>query len=164
MKNILGVMTETIERIIPASPSRVWELWTTPEGISRWWAPEGFRTDVSRLDLQAGGELVYTMTAVAPEQVAFMEQHGMPLATESRKYFTDVTAPSRLGYRSVIDFVPDHEPYEQLTEIELEAVEGGTRVQMAVEPLHDEVWTQRLLAGRANELDNLIALVANGRA
>jgi uncharacterized protein YndB with AHSA1/START domain len=157
-------MTETIERIIPASPSRVWELWTTPEGISRWWAPEGFRTDVSRLDLQAGGELVYTMTAVAPEQVAFMEQHGMPLATESRKYFTDVTAPSRLGYRSVIDFVPDHEPYEQLTEIELEAVEGGTRVQMAVEPLHDEVWTQRLLAGRANELDNLIALVANGRA
>jgi uncharacterized protein YndB with AHSA1/START domain len=157
-------MTETIERIIPASPSRVWELWTTPEGISRWWAPEGFRTDVSRLDLQAGGELVYTMTAVAPEQVAFMEQHGMPLATESRKYFTDVTAPSRLGYRSVIDFVPDHEPYEQLTEIELEAVEGGTRVQMAVEPLHDEVWTQRLLAGRANELDNLIALVANGGA
>jgi hypothetical protein len=85
----------------------------------------------------------------------------MPLATESRKHFTEVAEPTRLGYRSVIDFVPDHEPYEQLTEIELEPVEGGTRVLMAVEPLHDEVWTERLLAGRANELDNLIALVAS---
>ncbi|HWJ82747.1 MAG TPA: SRPBCC domain-containing protein [Nocardioides sp.] len=155
-------MTETIERTIPAAPSRVWELWTTPEGISRWWAPEGFRTDVTHLDLRAGGELVYTMTAVAPEQVAFMEQHGMPLATESRKHFTEVDEPRRLGYRSVVDFVPDHEPYEQLTEVELEPVEGGTRVRMTMEPLHDEVWTQRLVAGRANELDNLVALVAAG--
>lgn len=154
-------MTEIIERIVPATPSRVWELWTTAEGISRWWAPEGFRTDVSRIELRPGGELVYTMTAVAPDQVAFMEQHGMPLATESRKHFTEVSEPGRLGYRSVIDFVPDHEPYEQLTEVELEPVDGGTRVRMAVEPLHDEVWTQRLLAGRANELDNLVALVAS---
>ncbi|HEY3506250.1 MAG TPA: SRPBCC domain-containing protein [Actinocatenispora sp.] len=153
-------MTEIIERVVAASPARVWALWTTAEGISRWWAPEGFRTDVTRLDLRPGGELVYTMTAVAPEQVAFMEQHGMPLATESRKYFTEIVGPERLGYRSVIDFVPDHEPYEQLTEVELTAVEQGTRVVMRVEPLHDEVWTGRLLAGRANELDNLAALVA----
>jgi uncharacterized protein YndB with AHSA1/START domain len=153
-------MTETIERTVAALRSRVWELWTTPEGISQWWAPEGFRTDVTRLDLRPGGELAYTMTAVAPEQVAFMEQHGMPVATESRKYFTEVQAPGRLAYRSVIDFVPDRQPYEQLTEVELHAVEGGTRVTMRVEPLHDEVWTQRLIAGRTNELDNLSALLA----
>jgi uncharacterized protein YndB with AHSA1/START domain len=154
-------MTTTIERLVAASPSRVWELWTTPEGISRWWAPEGFRTDVSRLDLRAGGDLVYTMTAVGADQVEFMQQNGMPLTTESRKYFTDVTEPTRLGYRSVIDFVPDHAPYEQLTVVDLEPVDGGTRVVMTVEPLHDEVWTERLLAGRANELDNLVALTAS---
>jgi uncharacterized protein YndB with AHSA1/START domain len=153
-------MNETIERIVAASPARVWELWTTPQGISRWWATEGFRTDVTRLELRPGGDLVYTMTAVSPEQVAFMEQHGKPLATESRKYFTEIVEPARLGYRSVIDFVPDHEPYEQLTEIELEPVAEGTRVVMRVEPMHDRVWTERLLAGRANELDNLAALVA----
>lgn len=153
-------MTDTIERIVPASPRRIWELWTTPDGISQWWAPEGFRTDVTRLELRPGGELVYTMTAVAPEQVAFMEQHGMPLTTESRKYFAEIDEPNRLAYRSVVDFVPDHEPYEQLTEVELEAVDGGTRVRMHVEPMHDDVWTQRLLAGRTNELDNLAALTA----
>jgi len=152
-------MTEIIERIVPASPVRVWELWTTPEGISRWWAPDGFRSDVTRLDLRPGGDLVYTMTAVAPEQVAFMEGNGLPLSTESRKRFTEVAAPNRLAYASVVDFVPGHEPYEQLTEIDLEPVAEGTRVVMRVEPMHDEVWTERLLAGRANELDNLVALV-----
>ncbi|MFF9562484.1 SRPBCC domain-containing protein [Leifsonia sp. NPDC014704] len=153
---------ETIERTIAAPAETVWELWTTPAGIGRWWAPDGFRTDVSALDLRPGGELVYTMTATAPEQVAFMEQNGMPLSTTSRKTFTTVERPTRLGYRSLIDFVPGHEPYEQLTEVELEPVDGGTRVIMRVEPLHDDVWTERLLAGRANELDNLARLIDAG--
>lgn len=153
-------MTKIIERTVTATPARVWELWTTPEGISQWWAPEGFRTDVTRLDLKPGGELVCTMTAVGPEQIAFMEQNGMPLATESRKRFTEVAEATRLGYQSLVDFVPDHGPYEQLTEIELESVEGGTRIVMRVEPMHDEVWTERLVAGRSNELDNLAQLVS----
>lgn len=149
----------TIERLIPTTRERVWQLWTTPEGISSWWAPEGFRTDVEQLELRVGGDLIYTMTAVAPEQIAFMEQYGMPLATQSRKVFTEVAGPDRLGYRSLIDFVPDHEPYEQLTEIDLVEVEGGTRVVMHMETLHDDVWTERLVAGRTNELENLAHLV-----
>jgi len=149
----------TIERLIPTTRERVWQLWTTPEGISSWWAPEGFRTDVEQLELRVGGDLIYTMTAVAPEQIAFMEQYGMPLATQSRKVFTAVAGPDRLGYRSLIDFVPDHEPYEQLTEIDLSEVEGGTRVVMRMEPLHDDIWTERLVAGRTNELENLAHLV-----
>ncbi|MCW2757813.1 MAG: hypothetical protein JWO46_1559 [Nocardioidaceae bacterium] len=31
---------------------------------------------------------------------------------------------------------------------------------MEVEPLHDDVWTERIQAGRANELDNLARLLA----
>ena len=153
-------MSDTIERIIAAPRERVWELWTTGPGIEKWWAPDGFRTDVDTLDLTPGGDLVYTMTAVAPEQIAFMEQSGMPLSNVSRKVFTEIEEPGRLAYRSIVDFVPDHEPYDQLTEIVLEEVDGGTRVVMTVEPMHDEVWTQRLLEGRANELDNLAKLVS----
>jgi uncharacterized protein YndB with AHSA1/START domain len=152
----------TIERTVAATRDRVWELWTTPAGISSWWAPDGFRTDVTRLELTPGGELAYTMTAVAPEQIAFMEQYGMPLATESRKRFTEVAPPSRLAYASVIDFVPDHAPYEQLTVVDLEPTPEGTRIVMQVEPLHDEVWTQRLIDGRTNELENLARLVTGG--
>jgi uncharacterized protein YndB with AHSA1/START domain len=149
----------TLEKTVAADPRTVWRLWTTPEGIGQWWAPDGFRTDVDRLDLRIGGELVYTMTATAPEQVAFLEQHGLPVATTSRKTFRELDEPARIAYDSTIDFVPGEAPYEHRTVVELEAVDGGTHVVMRVEPLHDEVWTERLLAGRANELENLARLV-----
>lgn len=151
---------KTIERIIAASPETVWELWTTADGISRWWGPDGFRTEVDRIDLSPGGELVYSMTAEDPAQVAFLEQNGLPLSTQARKVFTELREPSRIAYRSVIDFVPDREPYEQLTIVDLEPAGDGTRVVMQVEELHDDVWTGRLLAGRANELDNLAQLAS----
>lgn len=150
---------KTIERTVTAQPQTVWDLWTTADGIGQWWAPDGFRTDVGALDLRPGGELVYTMTAEAPEQVAFLEQNGLPLSTESRKVFTELEQPTRIAYRSVIDFVPDHEQYEHLTVVDLQPTDEGTRVVMQVEELHDDVWTERLLAGRANELENLARLV-----
>jgi uncharacterized protein YndB with AHSA1/START domain len=151
---------KTIERTVAAAPETVWELWTTADGISRWWAPDGFRTEVERIDLRPDGELVYTMTAEDPAQVAFLEQNGLPLSTRARKVFTELQRPTRLAYRSVIDFVPDHEPYEQLTVVGLEPAADGTHVTMQVEELHDDIWTERLLAGRANELDNLARLVS----
>lgn len=149
-----------IDRLVPAPPTRVWELWTTPQGISQWWAPDGFRTDVEQLDLVPGGDLVYTMTTVDPDQVAFMEQHGLPLTTRSRKRFIEVAPPTRLAYSSLVDFVPGQDPYEQITVVDLSLAddEGWTHVTMRMEPLHDEEWTARLVAGRTNELENLARL------
>ena len=139
-----------------ATPEQVWQLWTTAAGIERWWAPDGFEVRVDELDLQIGGTLRYTMTATAPEQVAFMERAGMPLATQSTKRFTELGEPHRLAYRSLVDFVPGVEPYEVLTIVEIEpAPGGGTRVTMHAEPMHDAVWNERLLAGRSMELDAL---------
>ena len=152
--------THRLERTYPTDPTTIWTLWTTPEGISRWWAPDGFTTKVDALDLREGGELIYTMTATAPETIAFMQSAGMPLATVSRKRFTRVDQPSRLAYQSLVDFVPDHEPYEFGTDVHLTPTSDGTHVVMSVEPLHDEVWTQRLLDGRANELANLAKVLA----
>lgn len=150
----------TLRRSLTVPPERVWELWTTPEGIGSWWAPDGFRTVVDTLDLRAGGDLRYTMTATGAEQVAFMEQAGMPLSTRSLKRFTAVIEPSRLGYVSVIDFVPEVAPYEHLTVVTLERTATGTEVVMEIEPLHDADWTERIVAGRTNELDNLERLTA----
>jgi hypothetical protein len=100
---------------------------------------------VSELDLRPGGQLVYTMTATAPEQVEFMENAGMP--------------PTRLAYLSLIDFVPDHEPYEHPTVIEIRPAGEGTHVTTTVDPMHGETWTQRILAGRRSELHNLRAAI-----
>lgn len=139
----------------------MWALWTTAAGIEQWWAPDGFSVTVDELDLREGGTLRYSMTATGPGQIAFMEQAGMPLTTASTKRFTELAEPTRIAYESLVDFVPDHAPYEVLTIVDLTATALGTHVRMRAEPMHDPVWTDRLLAGRAMELDALGRLLAS---
>ena len=152
-----------IERSYEAQADALWELWTTPEGIESWWAPDGFSVEVQKLDLRPGGELIYTMTATAPEQVDFMRNAGMPLSTTSRKTFTEVDRPTRLAYSSLADFIPGVDPYEFHTAVALTPDDGRMNVVMTIERMHDDVWTQRLAAGRANELDNLGKVLAARR-
>jgi uncharacterized protein YndB with AHSA1/START domain len=148
-----------IERTYPTSAEEVWRLWTTSDGIESWWAPDGFKCDVRKLELRAGGELVYAFTATSPDQVEFMKGAGLPLTTEARKTFTEVLPPQHIAYRSLIDFVPGVDPYEELTVVDLTPSGDSVRVVMTMEPLHDELWTQRLVMGRENELDNLAKVI-----
>ncbi|MFJ6382512.1 SRPBCC domain-containing protein [Kitasatospora sp. NPDC092039] len=151
--------TIRIEHDYPATAERIWELWTTAPGIESWWAPDGFTVRVDALDLRPGGTLTYTMTAAGAEQAAFMEGAGLPLSTTSSKRFTVVEPKRRLAYTTLADFVPGVAPYEFLTEVELTPTGGGVRVTMTVDAMHDQEWTDRLVAGRRDELANLAALV-----
>ena len=154
-----GPNAARLERTYDAPAELIWKLLTTAAGLEEWWTPDGFEIRVSELELKPGGQLRYTLTATAPEQVAFMRNTGNPLSSEFRKTFTDVAPPTRLAYLSLIDFVPDHEPYEHLTTIDLEPAGDRTNVDMTVDPLHDETWTQQHRAHRGNELDNLEAAI-----
>jgi uncharacterized protein YndB with AHSA1/START domain len=146
-------------RTYEAPMELVWQLWTTAAGLDEWFAPHGFQSRVSELALRPGGELRYTMTAVGSEQVAYMRDAGLPLSSAICKTFTEVTAPSRLAYQSLIDFVPDHGTYWHLTTVVLEPAGDGTAVVLTVDPLHDEAWTRQHRAHRAEELDNLGAAI-----
>ena len=42
----------TMERTYESSIEDVWDLWATKEGIESWWGPEGFTTEVLKLDLR----------------------------------------------------------------------------------------------------------------
>jgi uncharacterized protein YndB with AHSA1/START domain len=48
------------ERTYDAPAELMWELWTTAAGLGEWFAPDGFETHVSELDLRPGGQLLYT--------------------------------------------------------------------------------------------------------
>ena len=153
-----------IERNYYASANEVWDLWTTREGIESWWAPDGFKVEVRKLDLRPGGELIYAMTATGPEQIEFMKGAGMPLTTESRKTFTELVPPKRIAYRSLADFIPGVKPYEFLTVVDLQSSADGVRAVMTVDAMHDDEWTQRLVMGRENELDNLAKVIDRKRS
>ena len=150
----------TLERTFLASIDEVWELWTTKEGIESWWGPEGFSVAVRELDLRPGGDLLYAMSATAPDQIQYMAQAGMPMTTEHRLTFIEVEPPRRLAYRDMADFIPGVEPYEVETAIELHEVPEGVRMVLTFDAMHDDQWTRLARLGRESELSRLQALLA----
>jgi uncharacterized protein YndB with AHSA1/START domain len=150
----------SIERTYTASIEEAWALWTTKDGIEAWWGPEGFDVSVTSLELRPGGELVYMMTATAPEQVAFMRKAGMPLSTECRVTYTEVSGPNRLAYKTLADFVPNVEPYEVATVVQLDPTAEGVKLTITFDAMHDEVWTERARAGNESQLRKLDILLA----
>jgi uncharacterized protein YndB with AHSA1/START domain len=151
----------SIERTYAASIDEAWRLWTTKAGIESWWGPEGFSVTVTSLDLRPGGELVYLMTATAPEQVAFMKRAGMPISTRCRVTYTEVSPPGRLAYKTLTDFVPDVPPYEVATVVELQAMADGVKLSITFDAMHDELWTERARAGHESQIRKLDGLLAS---
>lgn len=48
-------------RILKAPVELVWEVWTKPEHIAKWWGPAGFTNTILLMDFQEGGEWKLTM-------------------------------------------------------------------------------------------------------
>jgi uncharacterized protein YndB with AHSA1/START domain len=152
----------SIERTFKAAVEDVWELWTTKDGIESWWGPDGFVVKVRRLDFRLGGELLYAMTATAPEQIEFLKKAGMPLTTESLVTYTEVEPLRRLGFRQMADFIPGVKPYEVETTVALETGPQGVRMVLILDAMHDEHWTKMAVMGWENELDKLGKLLGVG--
>jgi uncharacterized protein YndB with AHSA1/START domain len=149
----------TLERNYQAPIEDIWELWTTKEGIESWWGPDGFTVKVRKLDLQPGGELHYAMIAIAAPQIEFMKQNGMPLETESRITFLEIVTNRLLVYKHAVDFVPGVAPYGVGTRVELQPTASGVRMLLTLDPMHDEIWTQRAVMGWESELGKLAKVI-----
>lgn len=154
----------TLERTFEATLQDVWDLWTTKDGIESWWGPEGFTVTVQELDLRPGGELRYTMTAAAPEMVAFMKQANMPVAQPCTVRYTEIEPRRRLAYVNLVDFVPGVAAYDVATVVELHAEGGKVRMVLSLDPMHDTEWTKRATAGWESELGKLARVIESRRA
>lgn len=153
-----------IERSYEATIDDVWELWTTSEGIESWWGPGGFSVKVHELDLHAGGEMRYAMTAVDPAQVQFMKQAGMPLTTEAKLTYTEIVPGKSIAYTHRADFIPGVEPYDVENKVEFFAEDGRVRMVVTLDPMHSDEWTQRAAMGIESQLEKLRrALTTNFR-
>ena len=146
----------SIERTFAgAAAEDVWALWTTKEGIESWWGPDGFEVNVRRLDVRLRGELLYAMTATAPDQIEFLKKAGMPLTTESLVRYTEVVRLKRLAFTQLADFIPGVKPYEVATTVAFEMIPEGVRLVLTLDAMHDEHWTKLAVMGWEQELDNL---------
>jgi uncharacterized protein YndB with AHSA1/START domain len=60
-------LTVTVISDFDAPIERVWELWSDPRKLERWWGPPGYPATVERHDLTPGGEVAYFMTGPGGE-------------------------------------------------------------------------------------------------
>jgi uncharacterized protein YndB with AHSA1/START domain len=149
----------TIERSFKAPIDEVWELWTTKDGIESWWGPPGFEVKVRALDVRRGGELLYAMTAVAPDQIDFLKKAGMPLTTESLVTYTEVVPRQRLAFTQMADFIPNVKPYAVAMTVDFDTQQEGVRLVMTLDAMHDEYWTNMMVMGWESELGKLADLL-----
>jgi uncharacterized protein YndB with AHSA1/START domain len=149
-----------IERSYDASIEDIWELWTTRQGIESWWGPGGFSVEVHELDLRAGGEMRYAMSAVDPAQVQFMKQAGMPLTTEARLTYTEIIPGRSIAYTHRADFIPGVEPYDVENKVEFFSEDGNVRMVVTLDPMHSDEWTQRAAMGMESQIGKLGHVIA----
>ncbi len=150
----------TFERTFDASIGELWEMWTTREGFESWWAPEGSQVEVHTFDLRPGGELLYTSSAIAPDQIAFLKQEGLPLAHEERLRFPKLEAPRHLTCRLLLDFIPGVDAYEVEISVDLEGDADRTRMVIAMDVMHSERWTELAMLGWESQLGNLARVLS----
>jgi uncharacterized protein YndB with AHSA1/START domain len=79
----------TITRVFDAPRERVWQAWTEPERLARWWGKRGWSTPLSSitLDVRPGG--VFRLNSISDE-----DGREMPLDTVYR----EVVEPERLAF------------------------------------------------------------------
>jgi uncharacterized protein YndB with AHSA1/START domain len=100
---------------------RVWELWSDPRKLERWWGPPGYPATFEQHDLTPGGEVTYFMTG--PEGDT---HHGMWRVTA-------VDPPTSLRFEDVFAD-PDGTPLADMpvstVSVDLTRRDGGTRMEM----------------------------------
>jgi uncharacterized protein YndB with AHSA1/START domain len=97
-----------------AAPRRlVFEAWTRPEHVARWWGPRGYTLEVCEIDLRPGGAWRFVQRAPDGSEYGF------------RGEYREIVPPERLAYTFEFDGMPGHVSLETLT---FEERDGRTMV------------------------------------
>ncbi|HEY1719920.1 MAG TPA: SRPBCC domain-containing protein [Magnetospirillaceae bacterium] len=76
----------TIGRVLDAPRKLVFDAWSKPEHLARWWGPKGCAIKIEKLEFRAGGMFHYSMTL----------PHGVVMW--GRMVYREITAPERIVF------------------------------------------------------------------
>ncbi len=112
-----------ITREFDAPRHLVWQAWTTPELVRRWWTGQRGAATVAEIDLRVGGKWRYVMETHDGIEVAF---HGE---------YREIVPTERLVSTEVFEGapVPDPDAEAALNTLTLTEVDGRTHLEILVE-------------------------------
>jgi uncharacterized protein YndB with AHSA1/START domain len=112
-----------IRREFDAPKHLVYEAWTTPELVKRWWNAKRGEVTVAEIDLRVGGAWRYVMVADGGMEVGF---HGE---------FREIVPNERIVSTEVYEGYPDAEAVNTLT---LTEEDGRTTLEILVQHANQE--------------------------
>jgi uncharacterized protein YndB with AHSA1/START domain len=146
MESSTGELMLEIERVVPAARPVVFEAFTEPEVLARWWGPEGFT--IPRLQFEPRAGEAYRIEMQPPEGDAFH------LIGE----FRDVDPPARLGF-TFIWAEPDPDDVETLAELTFRDRGDETEVALRQGPFKTEARRELHRGGWSDSFDKLARVI-----
>lgn len=140
-------LTLIVRRVIVASPERLFEAWTRPAELQRWWGPKSVTCTAAEVDLQVGGR--YRIANRLPD--------GKTLWISG--VFERIDRPRKLVYTWRVG--PGSPPSELVT-VTFEAHPGGTEVVVVHERIIDAATRDRHEQGWHGCLDGLGGYLSRG--
>ena len=149
----------TIERTFDASIEKVWEAFTTPELLRKWWAPAGMTNTLVAADVKEGGLFRYCFKS--DEDGTEYYGRGVYQKIDKPNYlsyldcFTDKDGNDVSPSYYSPDYNADEEVVETLAEFFFTSDGEKTTIKLVGENPFDEEMTEMMTAGWNGMFDNL---------
>jgi len=115
-------LTITVIAEFDAPIDQIWELWSDPRKLERWWGPPGYPATFEKHDLTPGGEVTYFLTGPEGDQLWGAWR------------VTAIDPPNSLEFTADACTDADGTPIEDMpvhnVSLELREHDGGTRMVM----------------------------------
>ena len=107
--------TVVITRVFDAPRTLVFQAWTEPKDLARWWGPHGFTNPMCEVDVKPGGTIRIVMRG--PDGTDY------PM----RGVFREILQPERLVFTAVAEDANGHARIEALTTVTFAEHGAGTK-------------------------------------
>jgi uncharacterized protein YndB with AHSA1/START domain len=139
-----------VTRVFDAPAELVFDAWTMPDLVKRWWAGDRGKVTEAHIDLRIGGRWRWVMTANGGFEVAFSGE------------YREIDRPHRLVRTEVFEMFPEAEALSTLT---FEEFHGLTTLRILgwypTKDIRDAAIASGMEGGLQTSLDALEGLVRN---
>lgn len=104
-----------LSRVLAAPPERVFQAWTDPAQVARWFGPDGFKVETLECDIRPGGRWRFVYTSpdgvVYPNRIVFLRleaprliemEHGSDQDDDPGRFHVTVTFDAQSDGKTVL--------------------------------------------------------------
>jgi uncharacterized protein YndB with AHSA1/START domain len=118
-----------ITRVFDAPTERVWQAWTNPEHMKKWWGPKEYSCPDCEIDLRVGGKYLYSMLGPDGKKI-WVTGIYKEIIPNRKLVFSDSFGDDKGNIVPSEDYGMQGMPLEMLVTVILDEEDGKTKMTM----------------------------------